>query len=428
MKKYILILSAFVVLIGLAACSDKDDAKVQNSLSTESIVTYAHRSVNPVQVYAEESWVATTDVPWIQISPANGLRSAECKVIVDSTVVQHARDARVRFTFASGETRFLQVEQSGYLPTIELKDTLVNLENYANADERYFDIQINTNVRFNVNISNVVEGGSTSWIRHDAIDFNFDRGARPRNMTVRFRWQNNNIPSVDRRVNIKFDPIDATDYPYERLDSLLVIQKPGMLIEDSRAGDSLAILAINRGLNSWYLPDASEMLHNWDGVEVWQAAEVGSDREKIGRVKKAEFVFFSTTEGIPYEVRYLKHVEALSFFSNGNSDEFSLTLGENLSELKDNLKSLTVFAYGFSELHESFKELVNLEYLDLSNNTFERVPEMINKFNFPNLKELHFTTMNLKGHMTNDYIRCCTWDNLETLRFSRSEARRVGKE
>ena len=76
-------------------------------------------------------------------------------MIVDSTVVQSSREARVRFTFNSGESKYLQVTQSGYLPTIELKDSIVNLENYASLEERYFDIIVYTNVRFNVSVANV---------------------------------------------------------------------------------------------------------------------------------------------------------------------------------------------------------------------------------------------------------------------------------
>ena len=205
--KNIFKLFALITLVAFAACSDNDEQVKGSSLSTETLQTYAHRSENAVSVYANESWVATTDVPWIQITPANGLRSAECKVIVDSTVVQSPRDARVRFTFESGETRFLSVTQSGYLPTIELKDSIINLSNYGSLEERYFDINVYTNVRFNVSITSTEEGSSTSWVRAENPDFNFDRGARPRNVNVRFKWENNNIPLKDRSVKIKFDQI-----------------------------------------------------------------------------------------------------------------------------------------------------------------------------------------------------------------------------
>ena len=417
MKNYIFKLLSLTIVVAMAACSDDNDKSIGNALSTESIIAYAHRSVNTVNVQTEESWVATTDAPWIQISPANGLRSAECKVIVDSTVVQSSREARVRFTFNSGESKYLQVTQSGYLPTIELKDSIVNLENYASLEERYFDINVYTNVRFNVSVANVEGNGSTSWIRSEAIDFNFDRGARPRDVKVRFKWENNNIPVNDRRVMVKFDPIDATDYEYERQDSLLVIQKPGMLIEDSRAGDSLAILAITRGLNCWYMSDPSELLHNWEGIEVWEASDKGATPQNIGRVKSANFTFFNTNEPLPYEIRYLKHVETLEFFSNANNDDKALSTGDSFYYIKDNLKKLVLFAYGLVELDESFKELKNLEYLALSNNEFGRIPEMINKENFPNMKELFLNTGFMKGNLK-DYMRFFTWDTLEQLHLN----------
>ena len=418
MKNNIFKLFALIALVAFAACSDNDEQVKGISLSTETLQTYAHRSENPVNVYANESWVATTEVPWIQISPANGLGSAECKVIVDSTVVQSERDARVRFTFESGVTRYLSVTQSGYLPTIELQDSVVNLSNFGSLEERYFDINVYTNVRFDIGVVSLEEGSSTTWIRADNPEFNFDRGARPRNVKVRFRWDNNTIPLKDRSVKIKFNPSDATDYPYERKDSLLVIQEPGILIEDSRAGDSLAILAIQRGLGCWYMDDPSELLHNWSNVEVWKNTDEGVTREKLGRIKSASFIFFGTNEALPYEIRYLKHVESLDFFSNGNCDQRTLTTGDSFYYIKDNLKKLRISAYGLVDLDDSFASLSNLESLDLSNNNFKRVPDMINKQNFPNLKEFTMIAGNMEGKLDTDYIRFFTWDNLETLRFS----------
>ncbi len=419
MKKFIYALTAFALLIGFTSCNDSEDANKSTYLSTETLTTFAHRSVNIVNVHTEDSWIATTDVPWIQISPANGLRSAECKVIVDSTTIQNERDARIRFTFSSGETRFIKVEQSGYLPTISLEDSVMRIDNYGSINDRYFDINILSNVKFDIKMQSIDEDGSVSWLNSEPVNFNFDRGARPRNINVRFRWNNNNIPFNDRKILVKFDPIEDIDCQFDRKDSLLVIQKAGELIEDSRAGDSLAVLGIMRSLGCWYISDPSESFSKWSEVDLWKPSDEGYTKEREGRVRKLAFRFFTTLESIPYEFRYLKYMETLSIFSNTNYDQLDIKSGDALSNLQY-LKRLTLYAYGLTSLDESFVNLRNLEYLDLSGNNFKEIPRMINKENFPNLKVVDFVANKLNNTLI-DNIRFFTWDKLEVLALGVNE-------
>ncbi len=66
------------------------------------------------------------------------------------------------------------------------------------------------------------------------------------------------------------------------------------------------------------------------------------------------------------------------------------------------LKSLTVKAYGLQELPNNFKNLKNLEVLDLSFNCFtslDKLTQTINKTNFPKMRKLH-----LYGQRRNDVI------------------------
>ena len=94
-----------------------------------------------------------------------------------------------------------------------------------------------------------------------------------------------------------------------------------------------------------------------------------------------------TAEGLPYEVQYLTGAEELEFYSNVNTFQLSLSTGEYICKL-EHLKRLTIGAYGLTELHEDFKNLRELEYLDLGSNNFQRVPDVINPQNFPKLHVL----------------------------------------
>ena len=56
----------------------------------------------------------------------------------------------------------------------------------------------------------------------------------------------------------------------------------------------------------------------------------------------------------------------------------SLSLGEDICELS-NLKRLTLFAYGLTELPDKMENMTNLRYLDLTANNFDRIPKVLQK-------------------------------------------------
>ena len=96
---------------------------------------------------------------------------------------------------------------------------------------------------------------------------------------------------------------------------------------------------------------------------------------------------FGTKEGIPFQVKYLTAADELYLYSNTNTFLLSLDPGEHICELTQ-LRKLTLGAYGLSSLPESFKNLKNLEYLDISSNNFQTVPEVLTPENFPKLTAL----------------------------------------
>ena len=114
----------------------------------------------------------------------------------------------------------------------------------------------------------------------------------------------------------------------------------------------------------------------------------GYTPEKKGRVKYARFFMFNTKEELPFEVQYLTAADELSFYSNVNAFLKDLTTGEYITKLTQ-LRRLTISAYGLVSLDKNFTALKNLEYLDLSSNNFQKVPEEINPTNFPKLRTLN---------------------------------------
>ena len=173
-----------------------------------------------------------------------------------------------------------------------------------------------------------------------------------------------------------------------RQDNLLVTQGAAEPIEENtRSGDSIALLAIARTLGTNSSWENGERMDNWDDVTLWEEGMAGYTPEKNGRVKYARFFMFNTKEELPFEVQYLTAADELNFYSNVNAFLKDLTTGEHITKLTQ-LKRLTIAAYGLVSLDKNFTALKNLEFLDLSSNNFQKIPDEINPTNFPKLRTL----------------------------------------
>lgn len=357
--------SAFISIIVLLFVSCQNETETVFDIDSKELLIGPEGGVRTLHVSASESWIATTESEWIAFSPANGKGSEECLVMVDSTLHTTGREGVVTIRTITGEKTF-HVSQEGFENQIVLDEPNVVVENFADFDSRYFDVKVSTNVRFDV----VIPEESKAWLSYKEPEFNLDRKARPRNVTIRFQWKINTRPQ-DRKVDVSFVPVG--DVVMGRNDVLSISQKGALPIpENTVAGDSLALIAINRALGCWSEYDTSEPMKNWSGVQVYRSGK------NKGRVRSAEFIFFETEEGLPYEVRYLTEAKELHFYSNVNSTRKNLSLGEDICTLTK-LERLTVGAYGLTELPESFGELDNLRYLDLSSNNFAQVPKVLQK-------------------------------------------------
>lgn len=429
LKSYIAVsLCAFA----LASCSD-DDRKIGVTVDGDAIEIGAEGGTRNIKVTADDAWIATTNDPWITISPANGRGSAQCRIIIDSALRNEPRQGIVRIQNQNDweERRDITVSQDGYDYAITLDDKEINVSNYAAYDDRSFDVRVKTNVDFDIEIPEEAQ----AWLTAGDYKVELDRGLRPREVIVRFNWGINSR-DIERNAVVKFRPKD--EVTLARQDELSVNQNAAEPIEeDTRAGDSVALLAIARSLNMWESWETNEKMDNWDNVVLWEEGMDGYTPEKAGRVKFARFSTFETKEGLPFEVQYLTAADELVFFSNTNWTTFDLSTGEYITKLGQ-LRRLTISGYGLVDLDPDFKNLKNLESLDISVNNFEKIPEVLTKENFPKLHALYLNTCqrgviyDLSNTTTTHFgglfeetdqtrefpRRLLEWDNLDTLTLS----------
>lgn len=421
MKIYNRLFIAAAAIMMIAACVDEQPLEL--SVDSTEISIGPDGGVRNVKVSASQKWVATTAVPWITVSPANGIGSADCKVLIDSALVD-SREAIVRISSVDGEYRKdFKVKQDGYLYELTLDNADIEIPSYEDLENRFFTVKVKSNFDFTVDMPEGIE-----WLEMEKSKYAFDdRVARPRNVTLKFRYDVN-FKEEGRSTEIRFIPVNPS-FAIAKNEVLSITQNPAETIEIGVKGDSLAVIAIGRTLGMLASWDTSEKLENWNGITVWKTKD-----KRNGRVRSAEFTMFRTTEPIPYQVKYLTEAEELFFYGNSNTFLLGdLDCGQHICELKQ-LRKLTIGAYGLNSLHEDFKNLANLEYLNLESNNFQTIPAILNEEAFPKLTALilnantrytvsdlsNDTRQNIGGFSDEDGfpVRLLTWDNLDTLRLS----------
>jgi len=424
--KYINILFAALAAAMMFACHPDEEIIFGVEVGTEdgNIAIGPEGGLVTINVSAQDEWTAVTEDPWIMVSPANGRGSQKCVVSIDSTIVNVARQGAIRIqNLTTGDKKDFAVAQEGFEYQIALKEDTKELEDFAAYESRSFDVEVLTNVDFEVMLPKEAE----NWLSYKKSELVLDRGARPRKVNLHFDWNVNSRPE-ERVAKVELKPVEAVTMG--RHDTLNVVQKAAMPIPaGTPAGDSLAVLAISRALGCYTEWDTAEKLEHWSNVQVHKD---GPDK---GRVKYVQFFIFNTKEPLPYEVQYLTAAEEIAFYSNANQFLKSLDTGEYITKLTQ-LKRLTIGAYGLTSLHPDFKNLKNLEYLDLSSNCFQTIPEILTKENFPNLHSLilnanqrytvydlsNDTRENIGGFIEDTGLRrfkdILKWDKLDTLRLS----------
>ena len=426
-------------LAAVFACQPKEN--VDFVLDSDTFEVGADGGTATIEVTSPGSWIASANVPWITVSPANGNGSQTCRIIVDSAIVmkdgadQDIRRGTVTIEADNWETRDIDVTQQNYGYTIAIEDTEIDVPDYEALADRYFNVDVKSNVKFDVSFLDA-EGNPVDWISEaeDNPVLDLNKGARPRNVSLRFDWDINSQPS-GRIASVRFTPVDDNGTPINpseslitRIDQVQVTQTSAAAKPtDPRAADSSALVAIARALNVWSGGwDTSVRMERWEDVDLWEEGDLHDgkviDESWIGRVRSARFFMFNTDDGIPYQVSWLDAAESLEFYSNENHTfRENINVGEYLLELggdESNLKRLTIAAYGLD--NNSFPDTFftqdgtdggkptfpNLESLDLSSNKFQYIDKRFNQRNFPKLHA--FSMRNNQIHVIYDLSNATT--------------------
>ena len=383
-------LCLFASLLFIAACNDSDEEGITGfTIDTQEVALGATGGMEPVKVASGTKWVAKVDKPWVKVMPANGVGSTNCEIVVDSTLSNDVRHAVVTFVPEGQPKQELKIHQTGYGKMTGLDKYEVEVPNMGNADKRYFDISVTTNVEFKVDYPLI---GSWVTTTKRNPDISLDYGARPRTIKMRFKWEMNTDPQ-ERIASIKFLPVNEAD-ELEKEVTLTVKQEAAPEITDDRRGDSIAIVIASTKLRSMTNWDASERLDYWLGVTVWEKTDKGVTPEQLGRVRSVEFRMLNTKEELPAEIGKIKYLETLVVYGNTNTMLLPspYRIGNALVGLKY-LRNLTISALGITtisktELESSRKDLITL---DLSGNNFTTIPYDLTPANFPGLLNLSLT-------------------------------------
>ncbi len=377
-----------VTLFGLMACDDSDDNTISGfALDGNEFTLGAEGGSEVIGVTSAVKWVAKVNQPWVKVSPANGIGAVKCQIEVDTTLSNQIREAVITF-IPEGEARQeVKIHQTGYGKIIGLSKDVVEVANMGQYGKRFFEISVTTNVDFNIE----VPADAKNWLKVDQLpSLNLGNSARPKTTTVRFNWEMNTNSEL-RTAAVSFIPKNSSDVLVK--DAVLTVnQSAGPKIDDSRAGDSLALIIVHEKLQAMIRWDVSERIEHWKGVTVWEKTDKGATDKNIGRVKRLSIAMFNTKESLPAELGKLKYMETLVLMGNTNRHILpdQLLMGNALAGL-ENLKHLSIEAYGISTLDpmtELTKSMKTLKTLVLRSNNFTSLPSTINSTNFPSLDYL----------------------------------------
>lgn len=432
MKRFlniIMVISACMVLA--VSCKEEDNVVSEFSIDKTEIAVGADGGSELLEIKGNVKWQGTSESSWLKFSPSNGEGAATCEVLVDSSVVAEPREGTITFMAAGqNSATTVKVMQMGYAKGIFVseEDKTISVESSAKLEERFFEVTMMANVNFDVQVNNLpAEDGTVSdkeWLKYKKETPNYDYGDRPRLLKLHFDWEIN-MTEKARTAEVIITPQETSDTEGNGAIKLVVTQKSAPVITDDRAGDSLALLSIYSSMNGIFTWDASENMRYWKGVELWEATDkcikieangtinysAPVSEDLIGRLKSVEFIAFETKESLPYQVKYLKTAESITFSGNSNTFLKDIVLGNEICELVKygNLRNLAIRAYGLVGLPENFTEFgKTLVSLDLSSNNFEVMGksgstingvkvlgiESITRENFPHLRSLYLNKIN----------------------------------
>ena len=373
--KSVLMLLFIGSLVILTSCKDSDDDKITGFDVNESEMIFTENGgLQTFKITTGYAWSAQSNADWLMVSPATGVGSAECEVKVDSSYLYSERKAQILIETENG-AKMIEINQFGFEKAIRIEEPSVSIPHYKRLDEAFFEVNISSNVAYEI----IISDEDQEWLTLDGDITTYDpTTATPRKQTYKFKYGVHSNFRQSRKGNIEFRQTGVA----EPISSIVEVeQNAAPKIVPSRAGDSLALLAIQSQLQvyggGW---ESSRPMTHWDDINlesidyVYYDEDLGISKDTTEmRVTGARFFFFFTEVSLPVEVKYLTEIETLIFQGNANRSRHTIDLGSEVTELK-NLKSLAINGYGIKSLPKEMIEMDNLEELSIYANNFLEFP------------------------------------------------------
>lgn len=410
-----------LTLLLFISCKDDDDEGVSGFSVDQTAVQFVNNGGEmTLKIATNQTWTAEAKDDWCMVSPASGMGSGECVIKADSSYLYKDRTGKIMFYADNGDVAVVQVNQFGYEPSIQLTAPEVKIPSYASPEKAYVDVEALSNVSFQV----VIPEEAKEWLSIDGVSTYEPSTTIPRKQKFRFKFKTYMEFTADRIAEVQFKQTKAVsktrgeeeEQQPELLTKIVkIVQEKAPVIIPSREGDSLAVLAIARTMNTASFP-ASRPITHWDNVVVeertYRYNYGGIDKDSTEmRIISARFSMLDIDESLPYQIKYLTELETFSAIGNANGFMKKIDLGPEVAELKK-LKSLSLMGYGIRSLPKEMAHMKSLEELDLNGNSIlslESIREVLQGLK-DNLKYLDLggnrasgAVMNLSTDIPRDY-------------------------
>lgn len=356
----------------LSSCNDDDEESfIGLAISEETLHFTADGGSYVIGLTAGEEWTVASDREWCLVSPANGNGSTLCEIRVDSSYLYKERDAHL--TFRCGNySKQLTINQLGYEKVIKLSKEEIQVSDFTDYDKMFEEIDVVANVKYDIDVE-YEDPAQTDWVKVKKTNPSVE--SIPRATKVRIDYDMYTSSDKDRVATLVFRQTD-TEVGEEAVVSRLTLrQTKAQEIIPSRQGDSLALLAVTRIMHCYVNWDTSQPMIHWPNITMEEVEYTNQEGKKVEelRVTGAQFIVFSTTKSIPYQIRKLDQLRTLIFTGNENAHLKNIKLEDDVTYLP-HLKSLGLLGYGICELPERMKEMTQLEELELSGNHLTEIP------------------------------------------------------
>lgn len=367
---------ALIILL-VSSCKDDDDVVSGFSVDQTEMQFLNNGGTIELKIATDQTWTAEAENDWCMVSPATGVGNGVCVIKADSSYLYKERTGRIIFYSDKGDLAEVLVKQYGYEPTIDFAESEVTVPSYAAPEKAYVDVEAIANVPFEV----VIPEEAKAWLTLDGTSTYTPSTTIPRKQKFRFKFKTySDFDKGNRIAEVQFNQKPLTTNRASGETAMLnkvvkIIQEKAPVIIPSREGDSLAVLAIMRVMNSG-TPSASRPIIHWDNVVVEERTYdyynplTGVSKKDTTELRVVSFrlSMIDTDETIPYQIKYLTELETFAAIANANGYRKKIALGPEIASLTK-LKSLSLMGYGVNSLPAEMAHMQSLEELDLNGNT-----------------------------------------------------------